>query len=533
MHLRRQDALRSGALLFVLVVTILLVLPGKYNVRSYLPSPISSDSSSQPIIPAQDPALTNTPLPESYRDTLSDLKLPKQLQQYPQLYNRLHAFLSRPVRSYDEATVVNEKKCPRVLSNRLVNPDQLNGDGEFWRDEVSEETIRKKRVEMVNYLVEVIERGEDVVWNVAQLEASDRIQEAGIIADANLDIAKRARISGKDSSRRGFVSAAGNSDTTQRLLTLLRVMRKHYKVDLPFEVWTFPGELPSSSREYIELTEELGATVHEARGLVKDEGAWKNFQIKGLAITSSSFRELIYLDSDNIPLRDPTHLFESARYKNNGAAAFWPDLSKDHVDNAIWRIIGDECDLDHWTFESGQIVIDKAGNDGLNLAALHLAAYMQADHDFWFRMCGGDKDTFRWAFRALDLPFAVSPMWAVPLGQRNGFENGRFCGHTVLQYDLETAPGDEEPQPLFVHSYSEPSLNYVHQWVYQGVARGMCTDLDIWDSEPRLPEEFADYQHVEMQKLSDLPGEPFAGFENIFFDEGGRAGGWRRKRRLD
>lgn len=53
---------------------------------------------------------------------------------------------------------------------------------------------------------------------------------------------------------------------------------------------------------------------------------------------------------------------------------------------------------------------------------------MQSDHDFWFRMCGGDKDTFRWAFRALDIPFATSPMWAVPLGQRNPFEGERFCG---------------------------------------------------------------------------------------------------------
>lgn len=39
-------------------------------------------------------------------------------------------------------------------------------------------------------------------------------------------------------------------------------------------------------------------------------------------------------------------------------------------------------------------MIDKAGNDGLNAAALHLAAYMQEDLDFWFHMCGGDKDTF-------------------------------------------------------------------------------------------------------------------------------------------
>lgn len=66
----------------------------------------------------------------------------------------------------------------------------------------------------------------------------------------------------------------------------------------------------------------------------------------------------------------------------------------------------------------------------------------------------------------------------------------------------------------------------------QGVARGMCTDLAIWDSEPRLPEELGQGGQVELLKLSELPGKPFDGFEDMFFDEGGRAGGWR-KRRLD
>ena len=47
-----------------------------------------------------------------------------------------------------------------------------------------------------------------------------------------------------------------------------------------------------------------------------------------------------------------------------------------------------------------------------------------------------------------------------------------------------------------------------------------------------MPDDLAQDQQVELQKLSDLPGRPFEGFEDMFFDEGGRAGGWR-KRRLD
>lgn len=69
--------------------------------------------------------------------------------------------------------------------------------------------------------------------------------------------------------------------------------------------------------------------------------------------------------------------------------------------------------------------MDKAGNDGLNLAALWLASGMQKERDFWFRMCGGDKDTFRWAWRALDIEFGRSPKWMAAVGI---MQDGRFCG---------------------------------------------------------------------------------------------------------
>ena len=347
-HLRPRNIL--GGVLFLFVVGLLAFHTQYDGIRSYIPSRTPpKEAGSNPM---------TAPLPSEYAHLLPGLRLPAQLEAYPLLHSRLHAFLSRPVRSFEAARPLNERRCPRDLSDRLVNPDQLNGDGAFWREAVDEALIRKKRVEMVEYLVQVLDRGDDVVWDV---EREAKIQQAEDLVDVNPDIARRAPLP-STSAQRGFVSAAGNSDTTQRLLTLVRILRKHYHSTLPFQVWTFPDELSPTSAEYIELTEELGATVHETTGLAKDPGAWKNFQIKGLAITSSTFRELVYLDSDNIPLRDPSKLFDSARYLERDAkAAFWPDLSKDHVDNAIWRIIGDECSLDDWTFESGQIVIDKVG----------------------------------------------------------------------------------------------------------------------------------------------------------------------------
>ncbi|KAK8870047.1 hypothetical protein IAR55_000617 [Kwoniella newhampshirensis] len=165
-------------------------------------------------------------------------------------------------------------------------------------------------------------------------------------------------------------------------------------------------------------------------------------------------------------------------------------------------------------------------------------------------MCGGDKDTFRWAFRALGLEFGVSPRWMSALGIANGFDNGRFCGHSVLQYDLVTPTGFSRPPPLFVHSNllkhlggsglgkgslfkqirrmsddysSNPSLNYAHSFVYTGGGRGMCLDLDWHDNAPL---EVKDELWVETVNVDEVEGAVFDGFEDAWFDEGGRIGGW-------
>lgn len=55
-------------------------------------------------------------------------------------------------------------------------------------------------------------------------------------------------------------------------------------------------------------------------------------QIKADAIIASSFEEVLYLDSDNIPLRDPTYLFDAELYAGTDKphAIFWPDITKDH-----------------------------------------------------------------------------------------------------------------------------------------------------------------------------------------------------------
>lgn len=129
---------------------------------------------------------------------------------------------------------------------------------------------------------------------------------------------------------------------------------------------------------------------------------------------------------DSVPLRDPSHLFDSGIYKAYGSV-FWADLWKFHPHSALWRILGRTCSFEDWGFESGQILIDKTGQDGLNLAALWVSVAMLDNERMWSKYLYGDKDAFRFAFEILGLNFGRArtiPSLAGFIGQKSG----QFCG---------------------------------------------------------------------------------------------------------
>ena len=63
---------------------------------------------------------------------------------------------------------------------------------------------------------------------------------------------------------------------------------------------------------------------------------FKGFQIKPYAILYSSFKEIMFIDADNVILENPELLFSSKEYQQTGAV-FWPDLknSKKHNPSII------------------------------------------------------------------------------------------------------------------------------------------------------------------------------------------------------
>eukprot|EP00039_Didymoeca_costata_P013286 m.199422 g.199422 ORF g.199422 m.199422 type:complete len:124 (+) comp15728_c0_seq5:579-950(+) len=83
----------------------------------------------------------------------------------------------------------------------------------------------------------------------------------------------------------------------------------------------------------------------------------KYFHLKPLVLRHTDLSEVLFLDADNIPTRDPSFLFEDARYKSSGAI-FWPDYWKTAPKNPIFDIFP-KLNNNDWEHESGQMVTIK------------------------------------------------------------------------------------------------------------------------------------------------------------------------------
>lgn len=438
-------------------------------------------------------------------ETAPDVEYAQIAVKSKDLRTRLSALLARPALTHEEALKQNLLTCPKDVADLQVNQDQLKGNAEGWA-KISVEEIIQRRKDIVAYLEEAEKNGTTLV--------ADGWAQQG----------------------RGIVMTGGNKDTVSRILVTLKVLRHEHKCTLAVQVFCFPGEIKNAAD--IRALADLGATVKELSGFHKDKGAWKNFQIKAAAIAFSDYREILYLDSDNIPLSDPSLLFDEPLYRNGGRAVFWPDFNKDHPQNAIWRVLGINCDYSRWELESGQIVIDKRGNSGLNLAALHVAIHMAHEQSFYYSLSGGDKDTFRYAFWALGLDYTPAPRWLSSIGSKS---EGKFCGVGMLQYGLSSTTPEAHPKPLFAHlnllkhiyrpkpvftTIQRPAVDVADSRtldrtsvnVYTPRTGGMCAEIRVDGPEPE--------QKLLEEDWREMDGGEFQGFEEMYFKHGGRVGGW-------
>jgi hypothetical protein len=202
---------------------------------------------------------------------------------------------------------------------------------------------------------------------------------------------------------RGIVIPAGGMRYFPCAWVCIRVLRA-LGCKLPIELWHVGRqELSAGMRA---LVEPFGVACVDATAVAASRPPrfLSGWPIKSFALMHTGFREVLLLDADNMPVVDPTYLFDTPQYHATGAV-FWPDSEPFGPHRAIWRLTGVPY-RSELAVESGQMLVDRQRC----WPGVALAGWMNNQHaDFWYRHLHGDKDTFRFAWRKTGLDYAMPP----------------------------------------------------------------------------------------------------------------------------
>lgn len=326
------------------------------------------------------------------------------------LDHTLQKFLELPILSYRESLTANSKTCPTDQIN--FDRTAVSDNSESW-PYISSTRILKWRQNIVAHMRR-------------KQKEQEKIHSEGT------------------NGGRGIVMAAGDHDAAIRARTNIRLLQS-YNSTIPVEIFHFPGELSARERKLLaslsqskqEGHEGMRVTLRSVKGVGKGND-WKQFHIKGAAIQQSSFDEILYLDTDSYPLRNPDYIFQTKQWNQTGLL-LWPDYTKSHPTNPLWRLLGQQC-RNEYEVESGQMFISRALHQDL----MWLVEYFAVHHSEFYGFMGGDRDSFRAA------ALLLGKKWAGPgrinaaagIGHREDAPGG---GHTMLQ-------ADPEGKWLFVHA---------------------------------------------------------------------------------
>lgn len=205
----------------------------------------------------------------------------------------------------------------------------------------------------------------------------------------------------KGFKRKGIVICGGGV----KYFTNAWVLVNHLKrlgCKLPVEFW-YLGE-KEMDETMLGLFKELGVKCVDGYKVREKQPVriLNGWELKAFAMLHSSFEEILLLDADNVPVKNPEELFKWPEYLKTGAV-FWPDVNKLSKGRRIWELLGIPY-RDEAEFESGQILVNKKKC----WKALQLSMWLNEYSDLYYRYIHGDKETFHMAFRKLEQPYEMT-----------------------------------------------------------------------------------------------------------------------------
>lgn len=270
----------------------------------------------------------------------------------------------------------------------------------------------------------------------------------------------------------GVVTVAGGEFFPPAITSILMLRKTGSK--LPVQVFL------QNRKEYeIEICEDylptLNAECFVLEDFLREEAPFSitHYQLKALSILFSSFETILYLDSDCMPLRNPTEMLAAEPFTSTGLV-IWPDYWIATEDPVFYKIAGlydFPKKVPALSSEAGEILISK----NQHIKSLLLASYYNVfgpSHFYPMLSQGaageGDKETFMAAAIVLGNPYYRVRTKVGTAGYHD--EGGEFKGGAMIQHHAgddyiklhaKSSNGTTPIRPFFLHA-NMPKMNLGH-----------------------------------------------------------------------
>lgn len=230
---------------------------------------------------------------------------------------------------------------------------------------------------------------------------------------------------------RGIVIGAGGETYFKCAWVVANILRD-LGCFLPIQFWYLGRS--EMDPAMVDLARSIGIECIDAQavaaGLEKKPRILAGWELKPFSVIRSKFREVLYLDADCVPVRDPSFLFNCEQYLQHGSI-FWPDLppngKREWIPPSVWELYGLGIDTTP-DFESGQFLVDKSRC----WHELQVTMWLNEHSDFVYDHVYGDKSTYHLAWRGCRTPYAM-PLkdagWSSPAIQQYDFEDRVLFQH--------------------------------------------------------------------------------------------------------
>lgn len=224
------------------------------------------------------------------------------------------------------------------------------------------------------------------------------------------------------------IATTMNENTTDTAYAMVNTIRTVLQSKLPIEIFYIGsnGLISPDTIQRLEATEdvrciELDNDIPDLKRSLNGNDLIEAF-VQPYAIMYSRFQEILWLQVNTLPLKDPEGLFESQKYTEAGAL-FWPDVCNRFTATAeAWPLFGlarpdnypdtasmdtmwgNECVAGHREISGSQMLIDKSRG----WSALNIAAVMSREHYFFYeRVFGEVKQGLAFAYDYTDTQYHV------------------------------------------------------------------------------------------------------------------------------